>query len=162
MRSIVCHPDPVLYRIARPVAAFDGWLRDLFADMARVRSELGGCGIAAPQVGESVRAFLLDPRQADGTVLERHAEVPALEIVNPVILSRSATQVWDEEGCLSLPETLVPEGRIYAQRSTTVDYTGFKVDGSPIGGSLTGFAARAFQHEMDHLNGQLISRFVQA
>ncbi|MEL6124895.1 MAG: peptide deformylase [Pseudomonadota bacterium] len=156
MRSIVIHPDPVLRQVATPVTRFDAWLAELFTDMARVRQAMGGCGIAAPQVGESVRAFLLDPRQADGSVPPRHAGVPVLALVNPVILDMAEEEEWGAEGCLSLPDTMSPDGRIPVKRPVRLRYSGQKPDGTPVSGTLEGFAARAFLHEFDHLEGRLI------
>ena len=158
MRTIVTAPDPVLSRIADPVEAFaTPFLDDLVADMARIRRDMGGAGIAAPQVGESLRLFLLDATQADGSILPRHAGVPRLVVFNPVITARHGPPETGAEGCLSIPATLIPEGRIAVLRPPAIDWQGQDRTGAPIGGRLDGFAARAFQHELDHLDGILIT-----
>ncbi len=158
MRTIVEVPDPILFRVAAPVTRFgDPWLDALIADMARIRLEMGGAGIAAPQVGESVRLFLLDARRADGSVAERHAGIEPLVVANPRITGRSEQIERAAEGCLSIPSTLQPDGRIEVSRATHIDWTGQSPSGEPVSGDLSGFAARAFQHEMDHLDGILIT-----
>ncbi|WP_316013397.1 peptide deformylase [Roseobacter sp. HKCCA0434] len=157
-RQIVTAPDPVLHAVAAPVTGFGtSWLEDLVADMARIRREMGGAGIAAPQVGESVRIFLLDARRTDGTVAPRHAGIVPMVVANPVIEARHGDPEPGEEGCLSIPATLNEAGRISVRRVPVIDWSGQDMQGAPIGGRLDGFAARAFQHELDHLDGILIT-----
>ncbi|QPH55868.1 peptide deformylase [Pontivivens ytuae] len=157
MRTIVEVPDPILSRVAAPVVRFNPWLDALIADMARIRREMGGAGIAAPQVGESLRVFLLDARRADGTVAEHHAGIEPMVVVNPRITRTGDDIERGAEGCLSIPSTLLPEGRIEVMRPVSITWEGLSPGGEPIGGALSGFAARAFQHEMDHLDGILIT-----
>ena len=164
MRTIVTAPAIVLSQTATPVVEFaTAWLDQLVADMARVRQAMGGAGIAAPQVGESLRLFLLDATQPDGTILPRHAGIAKLVVANPVIIATDGTPEPGAEGCLSIPATLDPEGRINVTRPPRITWQGVSPQGAPIGGTLDGFAARAFQHELDHLNGILITdHFVAA
>lgn len=158
MRTIVTAPAAVLSGIATPVTDFGtAWLRDLIADMARIRHEMGGAGIAAPQVGEGVRLFLLDATQPDGTTLPRHTGTPKMIVANPVITATSGDPEEGAEGCLSIPATLHPDGRVAITRPPQITWQGQSPDGAPIGGTLDGFGARAFQHELDHLNGILIT-----
>ena len=158
MRTIVTAPDPVLSRKADPVTAFaTPFLRDLIADMARIRREMGGAGIAAPQVGESLRLFLLDATQPDGAILPRHRGTPRLIVLNPRIDRVEGEPEPGEEGCLSIPDTLFETGRISVTRPPVIHWQGQDIDGAPLRGRLDGFAARAFQHEVDHLDGILIT-----
>ena len=164
MRTLVTIPDPILRQVAEPITAFgSAWLHDLVADMARIRLDAGGVGIAAPQVGESVRAFLLDGRDATGTPSARMPDIAGaaqLVVFNPLITGHDGQAEPGAEGCLSIPATLVEGGRLSILRPPRIRWTGQDIEGAPIGGTLDGFAARAFQHELDHLNGVLISDLV--
>lgn len=163
MRSIVTAPAAILSATAKPIEDFaTPWLYDLVADMARIRRAMGGAGIAAPQVGESVRLFLLDAAQRDETVLPRHAGIERLVVANPCIVRHEGQPVTGAEGCLSIPSTLVSGGRIDVRRSPRIVWRGSSLTGSAIGGTLDGFAARAFQHEVDHLDGILITDHIVA
>ena len=162
MRSIVPYDHPALHSVAEPVTEFDDWLRDLAADMDRLRAGHGGVGIAAPQVGVSLRLFVIDDRLPDGSRSDRYGsrEIAPLTIANPVITSRSNELEDGEEGCLSLPETLGADGeRRIVPRPASIAYQGLDLNGRTIAGHLVGFMARVFCHEADHLDGLLIDRY---
>ena len=162
MRSIVPYDHAVLHSVAEPVTEFDDALRDLVADMDRIRAEHGGVGIAAPQVGVALRLFVIDDRMPDGSPSDRYGgrEVMPLVIANPSITSRSDDTEDGEEGCLSLPETLGADGeRRIVPRPVSIAYEGLDLNGRTIAGHLDGFMARVFCHEADHLDGLLIDRY---
>jgi len=139
-RSIVVHPDPVLRQKARPVERIDASVHELVEDMRRVMAELEGAGIAAPQLGESVRIFLTSAREGE----------PERVFINPVLEAAGSVEPF-EEGCLSLPdiraEILRP--RVARIRATALDGSEFSLESD-------GFPARVWQHEFDHLEGVLI------
>jgi peptide deformylase len=139
-RGIVLHPDPVLRMKAKPVAAIDDFVRDLVADMRRVARELDGAGIAAPQLGESVRIFLTCARE----------EEPERVFINPVLDATGAVCPHDE-GCLSLPDIRGTILRPGAARIRALD-----LEGNEFTLESDGFPARVWQHEYDHLEGVLI------
>jgi peptide deformylase len=139
-------PDPILERVADPVSVFDQDLAELVGTMFTVLREDGGVGLAAPQVGSSLRVFVWSfddaPRRLRSGVL-----------VNPVIVSTSSVLVEAEEGCLSLPHR-----RFLVRRPDSLTVSGKSADGSPLELQVDGWLARIFGHEIDHLDGVLISR----
>lgn len=139
-RDIVLHPSPVLRAKARPVARIDGEIRDLVAEMREIMGELDGIGLAAPQVGESLRLFVTGARDGE----------PARVFINPV-LNASGPVDTCEEGCLSLPDI---RGEIL--RPPQVRITALDLEGNEFTLESTGFMGRVWQHEFDHLEGILI------
>ena len=139
-RGIVIYPNPVLRARAKPVDKIDEFVRQLVADMHRVVGEEEGAGIAAPQLGESLRIFLACPSRG---------EEPRV-FINPKIEVAGAVSPH-KEGCLSLPD-------IFADilRPAFVRITATALDGSEFSLESDGFAARVWQHEFDHLEGMLI------
>lgn len=130
--------DPVLRTPAADVEAFDRTLRRLADDMLATMYDAPGVGLAAPQVGLSIRFFVYDDGRG-----EKGA------VANPSILSMDG-EVPEEEGCLSVPG-------VYREtpRAERVLLSGQDLDGSPVELAGEGLLARIFQHETDHLNGTL-------
>jgi peptide deformylase len=137
VRPIRLFGDPVLRTPADPVTAFDGEVRRPVEDLEDTVRQPGRAGVAAPQIGVSLRAFAY---HVDGVVGH---------LVNPV-LSEFAGVRDDEEGCLSLPGLAYP-----TPRAVSVVATGYDRNGEPVRIAGTGFLARALQHETDHLDGRL-------
>lgn len=136
--SLQCEPSPVLARVAAPVGVFDASLRALVAEMLPVMRLLNGVGLAAPQVGVSLRVFVYEAAGVSGVM------------VNPVIVSRAAPYHPDE-GCLSVP------GRFFRPlRHGAVEVIWQDLDGVPQQGSFTGLLAEIVEHEVDHLDGVLL------
>ena len=137
VREIRLFGDPVLRTPAAPVLVFDDALRALIADLEDTVREPGRAGVAAPQIGVSLRAFSYNVGGEVG------------HLINPVLSGLDGEEV-DEEGCLSLP------GMAFATaRSQAVTATGVNLRGEPVTIAATGFLARALQHETDHLDGRL-------
>lgn len=130
--------DPVLKKICAPVEKIDKRLRNFLDDMAETMYASEGIGIAAPQVGESIRAVVVN-------VDKKHR----YDLINPVITYREGS-VIDTEGCLSCPDLF---GDVERAEKIRVDYT------NRFGKKKTleadGMLARCIQHELDHLEGQL-------
>jgi peptide deformylase len=147
-RSIVVYPDPVLLRKAAPVERIDSWVRDLVDDMVRIMRDLDGAGIAAPQVGESVRIFVVEGRDAT----ESTPAEPLGVYINPVLSAPTGAVEPYEEGCLSLPEI-----RADIRRPPTITITAMDLEGRSFTRTSGGFLARVWQHEFDHLEGTLIT-----
>jgi peptide deformylase len=139
---IVKYPDPVLARKADTVTVFDKELVKLTADMFESMYLAEGIGLAAPQIGISKRIFIVD------LSLGKKPE-DRLVFINPEILTREGKQI-EEEGCLSLPDIRDKVTRAYNVRMRAQDEHGkwFEIDGEEL-------LARAFQHELDHLDGIL-------
>jgi peptide deformylase len=130
--------DPILRLLAAPVAAVTPEIKTLIADMAETMWHQVGIGLAAPQIGVSLRIFVMD----DG---KRGARA----IVNPVVTERGGV-VKEEEGCLSLPGIFAE-----VERSKSLRVEGLDEDGQPIAFEAQGLQAKIIQHELDHLDGVL-------
>jgi len=137
---VVYYPDPVLQRLAGPVP--EGWsgLRAFAEEMLRTMKEAGGVGLAAPQVGESLRLFVASDTGEieDGRVFAN----PRIEPHGPIVDL--------EEGCLSLPGM---NALIRRPEKVRVSWT--DIDGTAREGDFDGLLARIIQHEFDHLEGVL-------
>jgi peptide deformylase len=149
IRDILRMGDPRLLERSSPVTAFDTpALRELLADMRETMAAANGAGLAAPQVGVSLRVVIFgverNPRYPDAE------PVPYTELVNPVITILGDDEEDGWEGCLSVPGL-----RGVVPRYTALRYEGFDPLGNPIRREATGFHARVVQHECDHLDGVL-------
>jgi len=129
--------DPVLTTPASPVTDFDKELRTLVADLIETMHDAPGAGLAAPQIGVSLRVFVWDVDDEIG------------HLINPT-LDLSDELQDGEEGCLSFPGL-----RYETPRALRAVAKGFTMHGEPITVEGTEFLARALQHETDHLNGIL-------
>src|SRR5262245_48751138 len=135
-------PDAVLRRKAAPVDTLDDALQRLIDDMIQTMYAAPGIGLAAPQVGVSLQLFVVDVtsgREAHGL----------MTFVNPVIV-KAEGRVQEDEGCLSLPGVYGP-----TPRAAHVVLRGLNRHGEVVEVEGEGLLARAFQHEMDHLQGML-------
>lgn len=149
LRPIVSLPDPVLRRKARPVTTFDKKLQTVIDDMIETMRGAPGVGLAAPQIGLSARLIVVEyyeNAQAEETEDETKKKVWVM--LNPEIVKASAEKVMGVEGCLSVPN-LVGE----VERHETVQVKGLNRRGQPMRVKATGWLARIFQHEIDHING---------
>lgn len=130
--------DPVLKTPTRHVDRFDDALRRLADDMLETMYDAPGVGLAAPQVGISLRLFVFD----DGVT-------GPMFVANPELLSFDG-EIMEEEGCLSVPGPFYP-----TLRSAKIVCRGLDLRGDPIEMTGEGLLARIFQHETDHLDGML-------
>lgn len=124
---------------SRDVEAFDELMHRLYEDMLQTMYEAPGVGLAAPQVGLTLRFFVYDAEKGNG---------PGA-VANP-LLSKVEGEIVEEEGCLSIPGLWYPTSR--AER---VRVSGLDLEGRPVRIEAEGLLARVFQHETDHLNGML-------
>lgn len=138
--------DPVLRERCRDVEQFDASLRRLYQDMLETMYDAPGVGLAAPQVGLSLRFFVYDAGRSDRAP---SGPVGPAAVANPV-LSEFEGEQTDDEGCLSIPSLYFP-----TTRAMRVRVSGQDLDGNPISVVGEGLVARIFQHETDHLNGTL-------
>jgi peptide deformylase len=141
--------SPVLRQIAQPVVDVkDPSIQTLIDEMLQKMKASNGVGIAAPQLGRSLRLLIVASHPN-----ARYPNAPKMEptaMINPTIVSECDTMVKDWEGCLSVPgiRGLVP-------RSTTVEVTYTDRNGNIKKSTLTDFVARIFLHEYDHLEGKV-------
>ena len=151
VREIVTLPDPVLRRKARMVTNFDQNLQTLIDDMIETMRDAPGVGLAAPQVGVSENVIVIEyaePEEVDEGEEPIEVEPKLYVMVNPEIVKSSQETVFGIEGCLSIP-TLVGE----VERAEEIRIKGFNRRGQPMKLKASGWLARIFQHEIDHLNG---------
>lgn len=149
IRTVLRMGDPRLLEIARPVEAFDTpELHALLSDMLDTMKELDGAGLAAPQIGVSLRVVIFG-FEANARYPEA-APVPYTVLINPQLtpLSDEETEAW--EGCLSVPGL-----RGMVRRWSRLHYSGYDASGRPFEREVDGFHARVVQHECDHLEGIL-------
>lgn len=160
LRKIITVPDEVLRRKAREVKKFDDNLRTLIDDMVETLREAPGVGLAAPQIGvlEQVVVIEFDEEKENAENEEDEAPPPKLYVVvNPEIKRMSKEKVMGVEGCLSVPGIV---GDV--ERSTSIVVKGKNRNGQKIKLKLSGWIARIFQHEIDHLSGVLFTDLAES
>lgn len=139
--------EPVISAIAKPILTIDtAEIKQLISDLKTTVAVAKGVGIAAPQVGKGIRLFIMC-----STPSERYPNAPLLAplvIINPEIVNHSTAQELGWEGCLS-----VKGKRALVLRYSSIDVNYSDENGVVHNQTLTGFLARIFQHELDHLNG---------
>ncbi|SNR86321.1 peptide deformylase [Methylobacillus rhizosphaerae] len=149
VRPVLKMGEPLLLQKAQPIEQFDTpELHALIKDMEDTMADLNGAGIAAPQIGVSLRIVIFgvghNPRYPDAE------QVPYTVLINPTVtpVGEELEDGW--EGCLS-----VPGMRGIVPRYQRLHYSGFDQYGKPIDRLVSGFHARVVQHECDHLDGIL-------
>ena len=140
-------PDPVLREPAKKVPLISIRVLDLVDDMIDTMRASGGVGLAAPQVGVSLRVVVIEPPDADEVIT----------LINPEIIKTKGERVIDE-GCLSVPGF---QGQV--KRAVTVKVKARNIDGKEIRVSATDdLLAQALQHELDHLDGRLYIDLIES
>jgi peptide deformylase len=134
-RKILRFPNPILRKKAKAVKRVTTEIAKLITDMIETMKNAPGVGLAAPQVGESVRVIVADV--GDGTIA----------LINPKIVSKSGQQTFTE-GCLSLPGVEAP-----VERAGHVVVKGMDRSGRSVTVEAKGLMATVLQHEIDHLDG---------
>ena len=155
IRPVLRMGDPLLFAKAEPITQFDTpELHALIQDMHDTMAKMNGAGIAAPQIGVSLRVVIFgvgsNPRYPDAE------QVPYTVLINPVLSPVGDVLEDGWEGCLS-----VPGMRGVVPRYTRLHYTGFDQFGQPIDRLVSDFHARVVQHECDHLDGILYPMRIQ-
>ncbi len=144
--DILKYPNPLLKKKSLPVGSVDAEIRRLVNNMFETMYAAPGVGLAAPQVGILQRVLVVDVGRLEGETRKRDPKV----LINPRLLSREEKIVW-EEGCLSLPQLIVP-----VERSKKIVVEALDQHGQLKKWSGEDLLAVAFQHEMDHLDGILL------
>ena len=139
--ELVIYPHPALKKIAKDVQHFDDWLRAVVERMKDLMVEHKGVGLAAPQIGLSLRIYVASPTG------KREDAKP---YINPVLMDEEGSEEG-EEGCLSLPDIRIKVPRFKSLRVEALDEKGHSFSET-----LADFAARIIQHENDHLDGILL------
>ena len=139
--KIIEYPDPRLRKVSKPIETIDASVEELARRMLELMRQSKGVGLAAPQVGLNLRLFVMNPTPD-----------PANDrvFINPELLEAEGSEE-DEEGCLSLPGISAKVIRDKTLRIRAKDLKGNEIDQK-----ASGYEARVWQHEFDHLNGTLI------
>jgi peptide deformylase len=144
IQRIIQYPHPTLRHRAKPLRRVDGELRQIIAEMLDLMYERDGVGLAANQVDLPYRLFVMNPTG------DRAQKDQEFVLINPEILARKGGMEEKEEGCLSLPGIYAP-----VRRSPKIVLTAYNLQGQEVRYEFAGLAARAAQHEIDHLDGVL-------
>ena len=134
--------DPVLRKLCLPIENIDGELVTLSENMVETTLAAPGVGLAANQIGLPWRLFVVNI----GVETDKDNLVT---VINPEITAMEGSELG-EEGCLSIPDVISE-----VNRASQVEIKGYDLDGNEVRYEAQGYLARAFQHEMDHLNGVL-------
>jgi len=149
--------DPVLGATALPVAAVTPEIRNLAAEMTEAVRAFNGIGLAAPQIGESLRMVVFDvpmPKSPKELTPGEELLLPRmpLTVINPEIISASGTLSEYDEGCLSVPDIFAT-----VVRPDKVLFRATLLDGEVVECECGGLLGRCIQHELDHLDGLLFT-----
>lgn len=154
---IVAYGDPVLRKVGKEINADYPNLKELIANMKETMYNASGVGLAAPQIGKDIRLFIIDasPFAEDEDLDEADRE--ALKNFNKVFINAKIIEEQGEEwpfneGCLSIPNV---REDVYRHEKVTFEYQ--DEDFNTHTETLTGLAARVFQHEYDHIEGVLFT-----
>ncbi len=142
--KIRTYGDPVLRAVVRPVEKITPELQQLARDMLQAMYAADGVGLAAPQIGKSIRLVVID-------VAREESERNPIVFFNPEVFPDDESDLAiAEEGCLSVPD-------VWAEvaRPDRVTVKALDIDGQPFEMTVEGHLARAMQHEADHLDGRL-------
>ena len=155
--SILQYGDPILRTKGKPIDKIDPRIRELAQNMVETMHAANGVGLAAQQIGEALQLTVLDVSEVEDrpSTMKLNGESIDPKIAMPLVLINPQIDLGAEtekgtEGCLSFPEIT---GEIVRAKSITVRAQ--NLDGEPIEIEMTGFLARAVQHEVDHLSGIL-------
>ena len=154
---IVAYGDPILRKVAKEIDADYPNLTELIENMRQTMYNASGVGIAAPQIGKSIRLFVIDatPFAEDEDLSEEdRAQLKDFNkvFINPKVIEEDGDEWAFNEGCLSIPDI---REDVFRQTSVTFEYQDENFEEHKM--TLTGVAARVFQHEYDHLEGVLFT-----
>ena len=138
---IVYYPDPVLLREALPLESPPENFAEIIAGMRHVMKVEKGIGLAAPQIGLSLRLILINETGEEGE---------EKILINPVIKQRFGKKVWGDEGCLSFPGIW---GEVLRHSDVEVSYRNLQFEECSL--EAKDLLARVLQHEIDHLDGKI-------
>lgn len=150
LKEIVTFPDPFLRLKAKPVKKFDKELQTLIDDMFETMRAEPGVGLAAPQIGESMRLVVIEYAEEPEDEDAPEPKPKRYVLVNPEITQKSEEMVEGMEGCLSIPGLI---GTVDRHEKVTVK--ALTRHGKPQKVKAEGWMARIIQHELDHLDGVL-------
>ena len=153
LRKIITVPNEVLRRNTHIVTNFDKNLKTLIDDMVETMRNAPGVGLAAPQIGILEQIVVIE----FGDEEDEEAPKKLYTVVNPEITRMSNEKLMGVEGCLSVPGVV---GDV--ERSLSIVVKGQNRNGQKVKYNLSGWVARIFQHEIDHLTGVLFTDLAES
>ena len=144
MLKILYAPDPILKDTSSPIENFGENIQELIQKMFKTMYHANGVGLAAPQVGQNLRLFVMD----EGVKDEKNSDPIAM--INPKILKKERDLSLYEEGCLSFPGHYAE-----IERPNTIEVEYINENKEQIKKKFSGYQSRIIQHEIDHLDGIL-------
>jgi peptide deformylase len=150
VRPTVIWPDPRLREPTAEITSIDDSVRELYRDLCDSMYAENGLGMAAPQLGEARKMFIVEPKLAG-----RAETDPPLCFINPEVVETSEEMQDSEEGCLSFPDIYIK-----VKRPMRCKVRAMGIDGKPFEIEGEGLMARCLLHENDHLTGKLLVDFV--
>lgn len=148
---IVAYGDPVLKKVGKEIQMPKEELSKLIEDMFETMYNANGVGLAAPQIGKSLRLFVVDATP----MMEEEGIDFKKVFINPVIEEEWGEEWSYEEGCLSIPNV---RGDVFRPESLKITYE--DIEGNTITEEYDGIAARVIQHEYDHIEGVLFTELL--
>lgn len=155
---IVAYGDPVLNKLAEEIDEQYPGLDDLIANMYETMYGASGVGLAAPQIGRSIRLFIVDasPFAEEGAADYELLKSFKKTFINPIIIQESGEEWGMEEGCLSIPDV---RETVFRKENVVIEY--YNEQWELIEESYSGLAARVIQHEYDHIEGTLFTEKIK-
>lgn len=153
---VVAYGDPVLRKVGEDIEADYPGLQELIANMFETMENAHGVGLAAPQVGHSIRLFIVDTREAEEDFGKSKQKGLRQVFINATML-REEGKAWSyEEGCLSIPGV---RENVTRQPSIEIEYLDEKFEYHR--STFAGLSARVIQHEYDHVEGVLFTDYLK-
>src|SRR6056300_934916 len=155
---IVAYGDPVLNKVAAEIDENHPGLEALISNMYETMYNAHGVGLAAPQIGRSIRLFVVDasPFAEEGEEDYELLKGFKKTFINPIIIEESGEEWGMEEGCLSIPDV---RETVFRQEKVVIEY--YTEDWELVEETYTGLAARVIQHEYDHIEGVLFTEKIK-
>lgn len=151
---IVTYNDPILRKKTEAVEENTPELQTLIDDMFETMYNAEGVGLAAPQIGKSLRVFVMD---TNAMIEDDDVPYGAMVFINPIILETKGNKVPLEEGCLSIPEV---NDKVFRPETIVIEYSDRDFNKQRL--EAGGWTARVIQHEYDHLEGILFLDYLSA
>lgn len=151
---IVTYNDPVLRKKTEPIKDHSEFVSELVDNMIETMYNSDGVGLAAPQIGKSLRLFVMD---GDPIMDEEDEKYGVLVFINPEIVEKKGKKIAMDEGCLSIPDV---REKVFRPETIVIKYKDrdFKEQEK----EFSGWMARIIQHEFDHLNGILFIDYLSS
>ncbi len=151
---IVTYNDPVLLKKTEVIKEDSPELQTLIDDMMETMYNANGVGLAAPQIGRSIKLFVMD---TDAMIEDGEVPYGPMVVMNPLILEKKGNKIPLEEGCLSIPNV---NDKVFRPESVVIEFSDRAFNKHRI--EAVGWTARVVQHEYDHLEGVLFINYLSA